>query len=627
MSVIFGIRGQEHSTVDEKSLLEMGQTTERYALDGTTVCANGRIGMGLQPNHTHDRSQLQLKPVLHPRGNMVTLDGRLDNHRELKFQFGLAPGASDSELILGLFLAMGEACFARFIGDWAIALWDEKEQCLYLARDHAGTRTLYMGIEGGQIVWATYLEAFFTARSSFPFNEAYASAYLGCQSVGDQTPYKGIRSIPPAHYLKISNDRISTARHWDWMAKNTLHYQKDEDYQEHFLSLFEQAVARRTASGDPVVAQLSGGMDSTSIVCMSDHIRRSIGALPDGLVETISYFDDAEPCWNERPYFTAVEQCRGKSGIHIETSLIDRSFEPGDPRYLLPGPDSTSLSKEEQLEEKLAGKSYRAILSGIGGDELLGGVPTPLPELSDYLISFQLGTLFRRSMEWCLFNRRPIVELLLETVRFTASLYPYPPRHFGKMPPWIQSSACRVHDSHRRAAADQIPTVGYRPSSVDCGVTWWMLMETLPHQFPGICVRREYRYPMLDRDLVEFLFRIPRERLLRPGRRRSLMRASLRHLVPELVIERRRKAYLARGPLLSLLDNTQKLKSLFTRSYLQQFSLIDERIIHSLLDRPDLIETSQWKRALTRCASLEVWLRSQVNPGNGPSRLCLRSAR
>jgi len=163
----------------------------------------------------------------------------------------------------------------------------------------------------------------------------------------------------------------------------SIRYATDAEYEQHFLSLFSQSVERRTGPGAAILAELSGGMDSTSIVCMSDRVQASHNP-PRSLIDSISYYDDSEPTWNERPYFSLVEELRGKTGIHTDTSLIARTFQSHDSslgEYLFPGADSSSIEREQHFESLDHGHRYRTILSGIGGDELLGGVPTPLPEL------------------------------------------------------------------------------------------------------------------------------------------------------------------------------------------------------------------------------------------------------
>ena len=85
----------------------------------------------------------------------------------------------------------------------------------------------------------------------------------------------------------------------------------DAEYEEHFRSVFAQSVRRRLRSDSPILAELSGGMDSSSIVCMADEII-SRGQLATPRLDTLSYYDDSEPNWNERPYFSQVEEKRGR---------------------------------------------------------------------------------------------------------------------------------------------------------------------------------------------------------------------------------------------------------------------------------------------------------------------------
>ena|SRR6187402_952218 len=163
----------------------------------------------------------------------------------------------------------------------------------------------------------------------------------------------------------------------------------DTDYEAHFLTLFHQSVARRTGPGAPILAQLSGGMDSTAIVCMSDEIRRSTHPKSE-LLDTVSFYDDAEASLNEKPYFSITEARRGKVGTHLDMAFSQRTFAPYDGAegtYLLPGADSFSIEQERRFRDGVWQKGYRSVLSGIGGDEVLGGIPDPLPELADYLAS------------------------------------------------------------------------------------------------------------------------------------------------------------------------------------------------------------------------------------------------
>ena len=614
MSVIFGVRRPVGQVTDPQEILDFAVPTKHYAPVGTFFHVLDRVGMGFQPFHTAERSWSDRQPSLDSQGNMLVLDGRLDNHDELRSLLEIDdPDLPDSSLILAAFARWGASCFARLIGDWALSLWSSTEHLLYLARDHAGTRTLFFQNANGTLRWSTYLDSFFPEGSSRAVDEEYAARFLASLPVRDLTPYKGIRAVPAAHYLVVRDNRVTRVPHWNWTPADKIHYHSDAEYEAHFFSLFRSAVQRRTNLGEPILAQLSGGMDSTSIVCMSDHIRRSQDPHAN-LVDTVSFYDDSEPNWDERPYFSTVEALRQKTGIHIQASFMGRTFEPPDPTqgsYLFPGADSNSIKREQAFHNLVDALHYRVILSGIGGDELLGGVPTPLPELADYLVSLNLTRLFRRAMLWCLANREPLIHMLFKTMTFTIGLYRQPHGSMKTISPWLQprlQTICR--DLEQRNATGR--SLGLAPSAINNGLTWWAIMETLPHLMPTVLERYEYRYPYLDRDLVDFLFRIPHEQLVRPGRRRSLMRRALKSIVPAEILERRRKAYVSRGPLVSLQRSREKIDALFTHSLAADYGFINPTKLRAAIDLRICGNEGKWSPSIMKAIAFELWLKANA---------------
>ncbi len=561
MSILFGIQRNDDGKVEDDQLLALSRATERYALDGTFVRGGIRIGMGFQPYHTHQRSWLEAQPVTDRRGNRLTFDGRLDNYQELGELLDIPFGATDSAIVLVAFERWGENCFAKLIGDWALALWSESDRSLYLARDHAGTRSLYFEETGERIVWSTFLETFFVEVGQRTVDETYMACYLACQPLQGRTPYAGISMVPAAHYLKFHNGTIVRMPHWQWMVKEEIHYKTDAEYEEHFFALFRQSVERRTGPGAPILAQLSGGMDSSSIVCMSDHIRRSqrCGEGEVDLLDTISFYDEREPELNEMPFVRAVERQRGREGAHMESSYIDRTFlavDRGEAQYLLPGADSSSPMLEQRLHDAIGSDKYRVMLSGTGGDEVMGGVPTPLPELGDYLVSGSVKHLLRKGVAWCLPKRQPLVLMLRDTIEYLRQIYGASNVQDESLPAWVNRESIATHSPSHLLDAPLL-----RPSRIENGRTWWIIQESLPHLYPSYKKRYEYRYPFLDRDVNNFLFRIPREQLLRPRQKRSLQKRSLKALLPEEVFNRDRKAYASRGMALAL----QPLENYVTR--------------------------------------------------------------
>jgi asparagine synthase (glutamine-hydrolysing) len=615
MSSIFGIRRPSGAAATESELLRLAEATARFAFDGLSVKAVGRVGMGFQPYYTHARSTLETAPACDSYGNLLTFDGRLDNYVDLCAELGLnGLATADSQIVLAAFAKWGENSFSRFIGDWALALWSERGQSLYLARDHAGTRTLYLQDDRGALRWSTHLETFFVDGTSKRLDEGYAACYLASRPIRDLTPYEGVRAVLPAHYVTVQNDKLSQKAHWQWMARNTIWHRSDKEYEEHFLALFRQSVDRRTGPGAPILAQLSGGMDSTSIVCMSDHTRRSQASSAE-LLDTISFYDDTEPSCNERPYFSLVEAKRGKIGIHIESSFATRTFEPHESSqgiYLLPAADSSAIQRERVLEEALQSKHYRVILSGTGGDEVLGGVPGALPELADSLVSGQIKLFLRRSVDWCLIDRSPFLKSALDTLRYASLLYLNPSAQETVIPPWIAPRLRTICTDRTKKDIAYGHRLGLAPHVIANGMAWWSVLDCLPHLFPRLLSRPEYRYPYLDRDLVEYLFSIPREQVLRPGRRRSLMRRALAQIVPQEILERRRKAFVLRSALATIQQYRGKLEMLVSDSLIASSGFVDPAHLRNALELTTNGATSQWWQMVLRAITFELWLRANT---------------
>lgn len=613
MSILFGIRKAEGHVVEEPQLRRMASATDRYAPDGTFLRANGRVGMGFQAYHTHQRSHLEAQPLMNARGDVLTFDGRLDNSAELCDMLDLKhEQAADSMIVLEAFSRWGEDCFSRLIGDWALALWADAEQLLYLARDHAGTRTLFYALRSGEAHWATHLESLVNKTDVEDLDKAFAAAYLSALPIRDLTPYRNIRAVSPAHYLVVQEGKVTSKPHWEWMARGRICYDSEAAYDEHFFHLFRKAVERRTGPGAQVLAELSGGVDSSSIVCMSDDIRKAQGATPADLIDTISYYDDSEPNWNEKPYFTAIEQARGKTGLHVDVSLQTVTFEPPVAEYLWPGPEGRTFPAEKRFEEQLAVGQYRVILSGIGGDELLGGPPDPLPELADYLVSLQLRALLRRGLEWGLAKRLPLIQLLRDAAALVVRLYMRRPGLFATSPTWL-SVQIRQEAMRLRTLSPSGRRTGRLPSSIDNGLTWWSIMETLSRPSQRLIARREYRYPFLDRDLVDFLLRIPPNQLMGPGRRRLLMRRALRTIVPVEVLERRRKAFVMRGPAIAISENKSKLMLLMSDSRSNDCEYVDEDSLQPVLANFDASSGAGREHQLMRAIQFELWMRRSAN--------------
>jgi len=619
MSIIFGVQQSEGNVVVERQLLDIALATDRWARDGTFVRARGRIGMGFQPYHTHQRSQLEAHPVVDQLGNMLTVDGRIDNHKELCAELEMEDAdASDSLIVLAAFRRWGEGCFVRFVGDWALSIWSAVDRTLYLARDHAGSRTLYFEIRNGHVYWATFLESFFVEERTRKLDERYAACYVACQPIRDLTPYAGITAVTPAHYVAIRENAVIRQQHWRCIPSSRTTALRDREFEEGFRFHFERAVRRCTSSTAPIIAHLSGGMDSSSIVCMSDCVSKESGRSSNEYIDTVSFYDDSDPAWDETPYFTCIEEARGKRGIHIDVSTLEWTLNLTPPKAdaLLPGSDSLLLNWDYSSMPSGHRDKYRVVVSGIGGDEILGGIPTGVPELADRLVCGQWLTLLRRGVAWSLPERQPLMHLLIELGQFAFGQYLPLGLDLAGSPGWLAAKTIRQCRRNAIDASYVKPLTLARPSAISNSHAWWSVLETQPHRLQAPDGRYEYRYPYLDREFVEFIFQTPREQIVAPGRRRYLMRRALASLVPGRVLERRRKASLARSPILSLQNTLRLNPSLLTDCYTVQCGLVNaallEKAIASITEGSKI---SDW-HYLLRLIKWELWISEQY-----PARL------
>jgi asparagine synthase (glutamine-hydrolysing) len=285
------------------------------------------------------------------------------------------------------------------------------QQAKALVEDHAGARTLFYRSDATTITCGTYLDSLTGEDGASRLGTEYAVRYLASSPLGKLTSYDGVFSVRPGHYVRVRDTATVERSHWEACTGRAVRYRSDSEYEEHFLSLLKQSVVRRTGPGTPIVAELSGGMDSSSIVCVSDDVRRSADPHSE-LLDTVSYFDDSEVSLNDAEYYTAVERQRGKVGIPSQYGHLSAYV-----RTIF------SIGSDVSRSGGGWGKGYGCVLSGVGGDELLGGVPNHLRELSDHLVSGHLRTFARGAFKWCLTERTPLFGALGDTLRYTAKLY------------------------------------------------------------------------------------------------------------------------------------------------------------------------------------------------------------
>jgi len=583
-----------------------------YGPDGDRSYSDANLHILYHSFCTTTESLGEAQPFIGSSGLVITWDGRLDNRAELLSELKdlRPPDTADVCIVAAVLDRRGRKGLAELIGDWAISVWDPREQTLLLATDFLGSRHLYYSLDESQITWSTLLDPLVLCDGrTLAIEEEYVAGWLSFFPAPHLTPYVGIHAVPPSSYVVVKNRKVSATVYWEFDHDKQILYRHDSEYEDHFRSVLAQSVRRRLRSHAPVLAELSGGMDSSSIVCMADLILAQ-GQAESPRLDTVSYYDDREPNWNERPYFAKVEEKRGRTGCHIDVgdqhslnfSFNDKHFVsgPGAQRYV-------SKAGKEFIAYVHSG-GYRVLLSGIGGDEVTGGVPTPIPELADLLVKVRFRTLALQLKIWALSKRTPWFHLFLETA---LCFFPTP---LTRVPQHLQPASWLMTDftNRNRPAFQGYETrrqiLGPRPSLQENLRTLNMLRREIACSSPSIEPLYEKRFPYLDRDLLEFLYAIPREQILRPCQRRSLMRRALSGILPDDIVNRRRKAFVARGPLATVSADWESLVSVTQQMVCGACGFVNPKAFRQVLQQMRIGREVRVVAAM-RTLALECWLR------------------
>ena len=358
-----------------------------YGPDGGSSFTSPGVNILYRAFHTTKESFREAQPLLTETSSVICWDGRLDNREEIlrELDSGFDPNCPDALIVAASYVRWETECFRKFVGDWALSIWNPATPSLILARDAIGVRQLYYEFDHTQITWSTILDPLvLLSKRSFTINGEYLAGWYSSFPASHLTPYVGIHAVPPGCFAQLKNRKQWITKYWDFNPDHRTLYNTDFEYEGHFRRVFSNAVQRRLRSQSPVLAELSGGLDSSSIVCMADKIAHTNGYSATR-VNTISYFDESEPNWDERPYFTKVEEKRARTGCHIDVRPRNglEFFAESDQFSVAPGSAHRSDSTRQQFADCLFSNGNRIVLSGIGGDEVTGGVPTPAPELED----------------------------------------------------------------------------------------------------------------------------------------------------------------------------------------------------------------------------------------------------
>lgn len=472
----------------------------------------------------------------HPSGLLCTWDGRLDLPR---------PGDRLDAAVVSDVLAANPEQLTDLIGDFAFAAWWPAGRRLLLARDALGMRPLYYAQCNGVFWWASTL-AGLLAPEWLPrdLNEGYFAEYLASAPVSlSESPVVGASRLPQAHRLDLIDGTARVRRYWTPAVTQERAILLGEA-EEEFGSLLRTAVIDRLRAARSCAFEMSGGLDSTSVV----------GVARQSGVDHPATYSMVFPGWpsvDESTYIASAEShfgCRGTRVAHEHHDPIGLDvFAPAVRAGDLPD-IATGEFMQAPMLARASADGHDVLLTGLGGDDWLTGSVFHAADLlrcgrpfAAWRFARQFRSVPGLDPGAATFLRSTAVSLLPASLKRWG-------RHRRRGPawPWLTPDLVRRVDlaARMRAPFESVPQV----ESL-------VVRESLARLESGDSAHGrdahhrmarhaglELRHPFFDRRLVEFLIALPDDLRFRDGQHRFLLRRVMKDILPPVIAQRLDKA-------------------------------------------------------------------------------------
>jgi asparagine synthase (glutamine-hydrolysing) len=542
--------------------------------------------------------------LLNTETKVLHWDGRLDNRADLLLRLSLNADTSNAAIAYATYERWGTAGFVHLIGDWSLVIRDHVKCMTVLASDFAGVRPLYYHVHAGHVQWSNRLQTLVDETGITDLDQQYIAGFLTVGGCANRTPYKGIYSVPPGHAVCVSSSEATISRFWSMPTGDTIRYKKEHRYEEELRALFREAVAVRLQTESPVLAELSGGLDSSSVVCLANHLVQN-GAVKASRLGAVSF------TWQnslDEPFIREVESHCGIEATRISTRDVPllAGAQVSGP---IPAAFDALMSSVATTARQLGAGT---ILTGQNGDLVFGNWFDDSLQVAAPLRRFQIGRAFEEALAWSKILRLPVYRILRQAAQaaLPPSLTPtsiYTTGDGSYAPKSVETSLTLASEPASFFSNDWLHAV---PERRKYFYSLSMALELRTLQPPEPLQHLDYTHPFAHRPLVEFLMTVPADVLCRPGEPRRLMRSALCDLWPRKLRERRSKGSFnapwqaASRPLARALLKTKTLHTV-------ERGFVDRNSVRSRLERLCLgLDCNEAQ--LRQIILLELWLRNRA---------------
>lgn len=530
--------------------LEIDRLMDLFKLSDADATGEHRVS-GLFMAHGavwfDDFSASERQPFTSSCGTTITFDGRLDRRHDLLLQFrtALRGEKTDCALAAATYDRRKVEGLAALIGDWSMAISDPSSHSIILASDYAGARPLYYHANHERVLWSSYLNVLNQFTGITEVDDTFVAGFLSSGGSPCRTPFRDIYLVPAGQALRFSARGTDSSKLWELPTDSEIRYQNPRNYEEQLRDLFRESAQVRLRTNYPVCSDLSGGLDSSSVVCMAAHLINE-RAVEAPRIAGISFGPPGAP---DEKFYKIVQRHCGIEHHYVNTD----DFPYLSANYLTEaspaawGPLWTELSRTA----KQAGA--RTYFTGQGGDLIMGNWFDDSDQLARPLRQAQFKNAIKEAVRWSQVTRVPALTLLWRAMRSNL------PHEWRLGPSYDLTSSPVI----REQCGDSL-TASFRAKSGLNHPDWiwstcWQkaaperrkLLKSVSQALesgglfrpPERMQHLYFSHPYSHRPLVEFMLSIPPEIVCEPGTTRSLMRRAFAELLPPQVARRRSKAF------------------------------------------------------------------------------------
>ena len=561
MSGIAGIIHFDGKPIEPGLIEKMTGAMAHRGPDGISHWVKGSVALGQCMLRTTPESLEEHQPLTNEDESLVlVMDGRVDNWEELRREL-LGRGAvlrnrSDAELVLRAYEIWAEDCLAHIDGDFALVIWSARRREAFCARDRMGNKPFNYHWDGRTFVFCSELHAI----SALPWvpeilSEGMVAEFLANEWYSrSETFWKGILRLVAAHFMVVTAAKIQPISYWAPDLGATLPCSNDEEYIGYYRELFTQVVRRMSRSCAPIACEVSGGLDSSAVFSIAEHLRRGNRLLAPGLQGyTLGFTGDSDA--NELGYAREMGGYLGVDIKEIAPSKMPLSWYRQWARRYREFPSYPNGVMGLGIMTEAKQQRSRALLTGVGGDEWLGGSRRYYADalaakgwktVFSYFESDRREVGLLRSAWWVV--RHGVYLLLPDGVRKQLRNIMIRIRARGKgsdprdiLTPAMLRVLQQRCNQFAQSCPEQTNLIGKQSKMLTLSSAYAAHARELMERMAG-SVGVELRQPLCDPRLVEFSFSTPEWLRLRGRTNKYLHRRAMRGLLPERILKRETKA-------------------------------------------------------------------------------------